>query len=115
TYQWRRGNQDLPGQTGPSLQLRGLDAAQTGTYTVLVRNQKGKVESIGYRVDLTSLSAWGENQFGQTAAGGALTNLVAIAAGNFHSLALRRDGTVIGWGGNRFREIDIPANLTNVV
>jgi alpha-tubulin suppressor-like RCC1 family protein len=30
----------------------------------------------------------------------ALTNIVAIAAGEAHSLALRSDGTVIGWGNN---------------
>lgn len=30
----------------------------------------------------------------------ALTNAIAVAAGLSHSLALRSDGTVVGWGGN---------------
>ena len=29
-----------------------------------------------------------------------LTNVVAIAAGGLHSLALKADGTVVGWGDN---------------
>ncbi|HEU5071628.1 MAG TPA: hypothetical protein VFV96_14585 [Verrucomicrobiae bacterium] len=31
-----------------------------------------------------------------------LRNIVAIAAGSNHGLALKSDGTVFGWGGNRF-------------
>ena len=31
------------------------------------------------------------------------TNVVAIAAGLYHSLALKADGTVVGWGGNDAR------------
>jgi hypothetical protein len=40
-----------------------------------------------------------------------LNNVVAIAAGDFHSLALKQDGTVVGWGRNW---LDAPADLTNV-
>jgi alpha-tubulin suppressor-like RCC1 family protein len=32
------------------------------------------------------------------------TNVVSIAAGETHRLALRSDGTVVGWGGNQFGE-----------
>ena len=46
---------------------------------------------------------------------GQLTNVVAIAAGDDHSLALKADGTVVGWGDNFYGEITIPAGLTNVV
>jgi alpha-tubulin suppressor-like RCC1 family protein len=42
--------------------------------------------------------AWGDNAFGQTNVPPAATNVIAIAAGNRHSLALNSDGTVIGWG-----------------
>ena len=31
-----------------------------------------------------------------------LTDAVAVAAGDYHGLALRRDGSVFGWGWNRF-------------
>ena len=35
--------------------------------------------------------------------------------GGTHSLALKADGTVVGWGDNGFGETNIPAGLTNVV
>ena len=33
----------------------------------------------------------------------------------YHSLALKADGTVVGWGDNAYGETTIPAGLTNVV
>jgi len=39
---------------------------------------------------------------------------VAIAAGNLHSLALRADGTVVGWG-NPDGVISIPPTATNII
>src|SRR5437870_4950194 len=45
-----------------------------------------------------SVVAWGENSHGQTDVPTDVTNVVAIAAGGFHNLALRNDGTVVGWG-----------------
>src|SRR5262249_52314537 len=54
--------------------------------------------------------------FGTVAIGGqVLSNVVAIAAGSRCSLALRKDGTVVGWGSNGFHQTDVPAGLTNVV
>jgi len=40
---------------------------------------------------------------------------VAIAAGSFHSLALRADGKVVGWGYNGYGQTNSPASATNVV
>ena len=34
-----------------------------------------------------------------------VTDVVAVAAGKFHSLALRRDGTVWAWGSNYFGQL----------
>lgn len=47
--------------------------------------------------------------------GRVLSNVVAIAAGGDFSLALKRDGTVIGWGNNSSRQTDVPMWLSNVV
>lgn len=44
-----------------------------------------------------------------------LSNVVAIAAGNYFGLALRGDGTVVGWGQNTSGQTTIPASATNVV
>jgi alpha-tubulin suppressor-like RCC1 family protein len=43
-----------------------------------------------------------------------LSNVVAIAAGPHHCLALKNDGTVFGWGSNDSGETTIPAGLSNV-
>jgi len=41
--------------------------------------------------------------------------VVAIAAGWYHSLALKSDGTVVGWGGDFIGQATPPAGLTGVV
>ena len=35
--------------------------------------------------------------------------MTAIAAGNFHNLALKSDGTVVAWGDNSDGQTNIPA------
>ncbi len=54
--------------------------------------------------------AWGDNFYGQGTIPAEATNVVAVSAGYRHSLALRADGTVIGWG-----QIAVPDNATNIV
>lgn len=44
-----------------------------------------------------------------------LSDVVALAAGGYHSLALRKDGSLIAWGDNSFGQTNIPLSLTNVV
>jgi len=54
--------------------------------------------------------AWGSsNDSGQTTVPTGLTDAVAVAAGDNHSIALKRDGTVVGWGYNGFGQINGPA------
>jgi hypothetical protein len=44
-----------------------------------------------------------------------LSNVVAIAAGNNFSLALRSDGTVAAWGTSSFGLTNVPAGATNII
>jgi alpha-tubulin suppressor-like RCC1 family protein len=44
-----------------------------------------------------------------------VTNVVAVAAGNAHAIALRADGVLVGWGDNTYGQLNIPPNATNVV
>jgi alpha-tubulin suppressor-like RCC1 family protein len=72
-----------------------------------------------YALELPALT-WtlafdGQNTYGQLDVPEGLSNAVAIAAGGYFSLALRNNGTVIGWGDNTYGETTIPAGLTNVV
>ena len=43
-----------------------------------------------------------------------LTNVVAIAGGHSHSLALKSDGTVVAWGSTSSGETLVPPGLSNV-
>ena len=42
-------------------------------------------------------------------------NIVAIAAGGLHQLALRDNGTVLAWGVNTSGQTNVPASATNVI
>jgi len=44
-----------------------------------------------------------------------LSTVKAIAAGWYHDLALKPDGTVVAWGDNDSHQLDVPPDLTNVV
>jgi len=63
----------------------------------------------------SELVSWGANYFGQTNVPPDLTNLVAIAGGSAHSLALRAGGTVTAWGDNSHGQRTVPTGLTNVM
>ena len=58
--------------------------------------------------------AWGDNSSGQTTIPVGLSGLIAIAAGGWHTIALKNDGTVLAWGANFGGQTDIPAGLSGV-
>ncbi len=52
------------------------------------------------------LAGWGHNGYGQTDV--PTGTFTAVAAGRYHSLAIRSDGTLAGWGDNTWGQIDVP-------
>src|SRR3712207_420296 len=44
--------------------------------------------------------AWGDNSVGQSAVPSGLKDAADVDAGDYHSLALKADGTVVAWGYN---------------
>ncbi len=44
-----------------------------------------------------------------------LSDVVALAAGTYHCLALRHDTTVVAWGDNTYGQCSVPTGLSNVV
>jgi alpha-tubulin suppressor-like RCC1 family protein len=58
---------------------------------------------------------WGDNQVGQTNVPPSATNVLALAGGDGHGLALKSDGTVVAWGWNLWGQTNVPIDLTNVV
>ena len=69
------------------------------------------------------LVAWGDNTYGQTNVPSNVTNgTAAIAAGGWHYLALKTNGTVVAWGAGvgssqyvDYGQTSVPAGLTNVM
>jgi len=61
-----------------------------------------------------TVAAWGDNYNGQTTVPDGLTNVTAIAAGCYHTVALKSDGTVVAWGDNGSGQTTVPNGLTNV-
>ena len=59
--------------------------------------------------------AWGDNDAGQTTVPAGLSGVVAIAAGWYHTVALKQDGTVVAWGDNENGQTKVPADLSGVV
>lgn len=57
---------------------------------------------------------WGSNGYGQAAPPIGLSGVVDIAAGGYHSLAVRSDGTVVAWGADSYGQASVPAGLGDV-
>jgi alpha-tubulin suppressor-like RCC1 family protein len=59
--------------------------------------------------------AWGWDLFGQTDVPADLSGVISIAAGEYHDLALKSDGTVVAWGYDGDGQTDVPAGLSGVI
>lgn len=116
-YSWQLNGQPIAG-AGPSLNLTNIQLSQSGYYRVSVTNQYGSVSSTG-RVSVLGLSsqviAWGDNSGGQTNVPAQLSDAVAAAGGDYHSAALRHNGTLIAWGYNGDNQTSVPTNALRFV
>lgn len=98
-------------------------AAGSHTFRVRAVNTAGTVDAspatYTWQVLATQAAgrvlAWGENTFGQSTVPAGLDNVVAVAGGANHSLALKQDGTVAAWGWNQYGQSTIPAGLNDLV
>ncbi|MDB6029218.1 MAG: hypothetical protein JWM68_5441 [Verrucomicrobiales bacterium] len=118
SYQWLFNGSTLVGETTNGLALSNVQSNIVGNYTVVITNNFGSVTSSVAVLTVVSASsrvrAWGFNGFGETSVPGSLSGVTAIAAGNFHTLALKNDGTIVAWGNNIAGQTNIPVELTGV-
>ncbi len=114
SYQWRRDGAELPGATTSALLLPSPGAGDAGVYSVKVSSPYGTITSADAYLAIVPLVVGGDNSLGQINVSELATNATAIAAGAWHSLALRRDGTVLAWGENYDGQCDIPTSLSGV-
>jgi alpha-tubulin suppressor-like RCC1 family protein len=114
-FQWRFNGVDIPAATNSTLQLDKLNLGNAGNYSVRINNPFGTIDSPAANLAVVNVLAWGDNQLRQTEVASNATDVVAIACGQNHSLALRADGSVVAWGDDSSGQIDVPAAATNIV
>ena len=115
SWQWFHNASPIADATNNSLTLSRVLPRDAGFYSVQVSNTYGAMLSSNAEVKFISVVGWGFDGSGQATAPGGLSNVVSVAAGGFHSAALRRDGTVVTWGWNSAHQTNVPPDLTNVM
>lgn len=107
------GNPQFPGEFGslpqPVPLLGGVTAVAASTHHSIALTADGRVWSWGSNVngqlgDCTTANR-AQPVTVKTALNSDLTNVIAIAAGSAHSMALTADGDVYTWGGNSFGQL----------
>jgi len=89
-----------------------------GVYAVTITNRAGATSSPPWTVRVAfpgSAAAWGRNDANQADRPLGLSEVIAVAGGGKHSLALHENRTVSAWGGNDSGQTNVPTGLTNVV
>jgi alpha-tubulin suppressor-like RCC1 family protein len=133
SYQWRFNGEDILGATGPDLVMERLRYDQTGYYNVVVRNPFGGIISAKAFLSVVQAFIWGDewfeatgsnfgyylNPYAPTNVPPGLTNLVTVAAGFDHVLALKPDGKVAVWSSGYLPPpynavTNAPGSVTNV-
>jgi alpha-tubulin suppressor-like RCC1 family protein len=114
SYQWRFANNNLAGATSSSLTLNNVQAWQAGSYSVLVANTYGAITSSTAVLTVTfpvgTVACWGDNASNKaTLPIGLSAGYQAVAAGGNHSLALKTNAIVVGWGDNTFGQTSVPS------
>jgi hypothetical protein len=100
SYSWRLNGSPIAG-TNSCLVVSNISLSQNGYYVVVASNAYGCVSSIA-RVSVLgragSVVQWGDNSGGQGDVPAGLVDAVAVAGGDYHTLALRHNGSLVAWG-----------------
>lgn len=113
-YQWQVNSTNLAGATNSVLALNGVQPSSAGNYSVIISNSLGVVTSPNALLTVLPVAIWG-NGFTEPGLPVSLSNAIAISAGAANGLALRSDGSVVGFGNNEFGLTNVPLSLTNPI
>jgi len=124
TYQWLRKGQLIAGATASSLSVTNATSADSGWYLCVVTDASGATLSkpmfITVSPLITEVRVWGTTSLGQADIPAGLNDAVAVCT-SFDVLwsgrmyAIRRDGSVVGWGNGSVDAMSVPEDLTDVV
>lgn len=116
------GEETIYKDATPPVGLSNVVAIAVGSSHTLALKSDGTVIGWGFNDvgQATGISTTNASNIsaGQVIIGGQiLSNVASIAANHGYSLALKKDGTVVGWGrmANGFYPATVPAGLSNVV
>jgi hypothetical protein len=116
-YSWNFNVTQLS-NTAAFLSLTNITPSQSGFYSVTVTNQFGSISATG-RISVflpaSPVMAWGDDSGGQTDVPANLDDAVAIVGGDYHSVAIRHDGTLVAWGFDDEGQVDVPTNSLRFV
>jgi alpha-tubulin suppressor-like RCC1 family protein len=118
--QWRKGGASISGATNASYTIANAQTSDAGSYDVVATNPACTVLSNIALLRVTAVTpgtvvAWGNNSYGQSTIPADLSHVRAIAAGWYHTVALKSDGTVVEWGDNGSGQTTVPAGLNGVI
>jgi alpha-tubulin suppressor-like RCC1 family protein len=116
TYQWRAAiggpSTNIPGATNAALVFDPVLMSHPGGYFVQVTSPFGSVSTRGTTLRVQPVRVWGYSPIEPPST---LTNVISVAAGFNHYLALRPDGRIVGWGSGFYGETNPPASLSNSI
>jgi hypothetical protein len=117
SYSWQLNGVAIAG-TNSTLIVTNIQPAQAGYYRVTVSNPYGSLSStsrVSVLGPLSGVVSWGDDSGGQTNVPPNLNDIVAVAGGDFHTLALRHDGSLAAWGYNSDGQSVVPTNALRFV
>ncbi len=94
---WQHNQQNLPDATNSSLVFSDVQPGDAGKYRVVAANELGTAFSAEARLVIVPVATWG-NSRSDLRVREDVGDVVGLAGGANHSVALRRDGTVTYWG-----------------
>lgn len=108
---WYSNGVAIAGSTSAPLTISNVQASSFCDYWIVMTNASGSTTSMVATLTRTPLLVWGA----QTFIPPGVTNVMGLAGGDSHYLALRGDGTVLAWGTDFGGQTLVPADATNIV
>jgi alpha-tubulin suppressor-like RCC1 family protein len=109
-------NGRINGAATPNLHLNPAAFEDSGLLALVVTNNFGSYTGLVASLVVTPIIGWGDDSYDQLHAPSfAATDVISVAAGDDHSLAVLANGQVAAWGNNDFNQNSVPPWANQVV